>query len=80
MMGLDYGQLKEVVTREDIMDQEEYLESLLWTQRNFVARVRFQYQQESWISLELEALAEMMDQISERLSTLRDTNCFPPES
>jgi frataxin-like iron-binding protein CyaY len=79
-MSLDYSQLKEPVTREDVNDQEEYLECLLCTQKDFVARIRFQYQQETWISTELEEIVKLMEQACERLAALRETNCFPPET
>lgn len=77
-MSIDYGQLKEPVTREDVIEQEEYLESVLETQKGLAARVKFQYQQESWISSELTAIADLINEAGERLAALRSTNCFPP--
>jgi hypothetical protein len=78
-MAIDYEQLKEIVTHDDVLEQEDYLDSLLWTQRSYAARVRFQYQQETWISTELEEIAKLMTICCERLAALRETKCFPME-
>jgi hypothetical protein len=77
-MALDPTILKEPVTRDDILDQEEMIDSIAETQRAFVERVRFQYRQESWISTELLEIYNLLVAAGTRLSSLRAMqNVFP---
>lgn len=78
-MSVDWSQLREPVTDDDILDLEDYIDSTVETLTAYVERVRFTYQQESWISLELVEITKLVDQAHARLATLRATNCFPRE-
>ncbi len=74
----DPVQLQEPVCIDDIRDQEEMIENVVEVQRALFDRVRFQYQQDTWISQELWVIYGYLDAAAQKMSELRSKNVFPP--
>ena len=71
--------LGDPVTEEDILDQEDYFDSLISTQKQLAVRIAHQAGANHPIVLELKYIADLIDYAANRLSALRHSGCFPSQ-
>jgi hypothetical protein len=79
-MHIDPDRMAEPVTLGDLLDVEEALEGILYVQDEMIARLRHQYQQETWMSSNLDGTRRLLDLALEQMAWLRANgkSAFPP--
>jgi hypothetical protein len=78
-MSIEQVNLKVPVSEEDILDQEDYIDSLLHTQKSLAARVAYQAGEQHPVAIELKYIHDLLDYAGKRLADLRKSRCFPSE-
>jgi hypothetical protein len=73
------NKLSEPVSEEDVLDQEDYIDSLLHTQKLLADRVAYQAGAQHPVAIELKYIHDLIDYAGNRLADLRKTKCFPSE-
>lgn len=71
--------LTDPVTEEDVIDLEEYLDSIYNTQKSFADRIAHQVGETHPVTAEMRYLQQTLDFVARRLAGLRAAKCFPSQ-
>ena len=77
-MSVNYSQLNEPVTQNEIFDQAENIESILHTQRALFDRVRVQYGGDSDFSNEMWNVVQKLQEAHAKVFWLWNAGVLPP--
>lgn len=71
--------LNEPVTEEDILDHEDYMDSLLHSQKQLADRLAHQAGEPHPLTQEMRYIQKLIEYAAKRLAHLRASGCFPSQ-